>query len=626
MYHPDQEIGLLSSQTQPSRRLSPLGLLLLFALPALAVISMVQTLLETRGGPDPEVWQVAAPFTTAADNTTLNARLLAAVCTLGLLLLAWLLDGLVLRKLLRRDLAGGLAFSALTALPLLLLPLLQLAPLVGLADQLRLGKTSPTSLGFGVAAAIFLIVRALALLIRSPVLKATAKGDDSHGSQAALGMLVLHALLLGGFSLVGWTDDGSASAGAAGLSSLIIIGLALALPLASLGVLRLLVPGARISLVEALSWVPSILAGLLGAGALALGWANSWDATLHLLLAAAGSLLFKLFYLQVNAPVARAVNWASLACCALILASLEGAARQSYLDIAWAGKPTGRFVASEFTGWVEARKEFDYIEKVRRWKKYPESMFPVKFSARGGSKATRVVFLGGSSTGGAYQMDNLDVFFPAEVQRRLDRAVGQGKFEVINQGVGGWNTLHIRLYLRQYIKALDPDLLVFYVGHNDIGPGRGGDRTYREMWQHYKSQGRKTKRVLDFLRGSRLFVGFQCLLGARRASLLRESDKKQSVPPEHARENLEEIFKLARAQGARVLLLSEAINGRPSEYSFYRYMLEDVARAQGGRYLDTHEAMTTGDYGKYFLDRCHLTVAGHIRLAELILEAVKARQ
>ena len=49
--------------------------------------------------------------------------------------------------------------------------------------------------------------------------------------------------------------------------------------------------------------------------------------------------------------------------------------------------------------------------------------------------SARIVAMGGSSTGGAWQNDKLDQFWPAE----LERSVG-GAVQVVNLGVGGWTT------------------------------------------------------------------------------------------------------------------------------------------------------------------------------------------
>lgn len=587
----------------PPRAWAGIRLLLLFAMPAGACVYQTQLILD----------------------------MLAGGVIFALLLALWLGDGLILRRLLRRDLMGALTFSAATSLPLVLLPLISQVDMAGLAFQLRLGLTPPQALAPALVVLLLLTIRSSALLLRSPELRAATVTADRSAERISLAALGLQAVLMAGWV---WRDQGidlindtaglgPGWSGPAGAGAVLVLATAVhGLPLLALRWLGRGRVGGLLRL-EAVSWAPSLVAALLMTGALAAGWLSSWDVTLHLLLGLVGALLFKLFYLQVNAASLRLVNAASLVLVLLIILGLEGAARLTYLDIAWAGTPGGRFTASDVTGWLLVRKEFEYLEKVQVWKKYPDSMFPAKFTSRGTGRATRVVFLGGSSTGGANQMDNLDDFFPAHLQRKLDRVAGEGKFQVINQGVGGWNTHHIRLYLRQYIAALDPDLLVLYVGNNDFESSMG-DTTYREMWQRYKAQGRRLNSVLGFLRRSRLFVGFQCLVGARHGLKRETNERVAAVPPEHARENLTEVFKLAKAQGARVILLSEALWQPSRTYQPYRDMLREVARSQGGVFVDTHLAMTSGSHSEYFLDNCHLSSAGHARLAELLQDVISA--
>jgi lysophospholipase L1-like esterase len=78
----------------------------------------------------------------------------------------------------------------------------------------------------------------------------------------------------------------------------------------------------------------------------------------------------------------------------------------------------------------------------------------------------RIVCLGASTTEGVFNAD--DETYPHYLQRLLDQA-NPGQFEVINAGISGaiLDDL-IGLFLTR-LAALEPDIVLFYEAHNDIG-------------------------------------------------------------------------------------------------------------------------------------------------------------
>ncbi len=547
------------------------------------------------------------------------SRVGVAALTLLALALLWALEASILGWLLGRSWRAGLALAAWTGLPLALLPLLQLLDLGALAQTLRLGRSSPLSLQLGLVLALVTGARALGLLLASRRLR--CREEVAPASLAALlrsrfgAALVAHGLLLAGLALA--TGAGALSAAGVeahrALEALATLTAALALPLGSLIVLRWLVPGhhRQVAAAEALSWSPSLAAALVGLALVTAG--PGWNLPLHLMMAACGSLALKLLFLQVNARWARGVNWVSLACVALLALGVEGAVRQTYLDTAWSAAPSGRLRADGVLGWKRADQEFDYIVNTRRHTRYPRESYPVAFRARRAG-VTRIVCLGGSSTGGAFQMDDLDDFFPARLQRLLNRRAGAGRFEVLNQGVGGWNTFHIRLYLELTIDRLRPDVLVLYVGHNDIMTTAG--ETYRQFWSRYRRQHSSLREVMALLERSRLVVGYRAAL-----STLRYGPRGQSVsnvPVPDARENLEAVIELAGRFQAPVVLLSEAIDTPAHTLVAYRRMMSELAQTRGQHYLDLNHLLRQRRHEDLLLDRNHLAASGHQLLAELL--------
>lgn len=262
---------------------------------------------------------------------------------------------------------------------------------------------------------------------------------------------------------------------------------------------------------------------------------------------------------------------------------------------------------SHTAGFTRAQEEIRELVELRRHRDYPSEGFPVKPPEKGSRR--RIVALGGSSTGGAYQMDDIDLFWPRRLEQQL------GGWEVVNQGVGGWNTEHIRVYVETQIERLAPDVLVLYVGHNDALTLTSVP--FREHLQNYQAS-RAPHPVRDALRGLRLYNGLKYALLA-----LREEGGAVTVPMDYARENHEAVAAAAAAHGARVLFVTEGLNPDPTPLDRYAEMQAEVARATGNRHLDARAALFARDEPRDFLDDCHLSEAGHIALATMIAGALR---
>ncbi|MFN7143488.1 MAG: SGNH/GDSL hydrolase family protein, partial [Myxococcota bacterium] len=269
--------------------------------------------------------------------------------------------------------------------------------------------------------------------------------------------------------------------------------------------------------------------------------------------------------------------------------------RQTALDTVW----------TRTSGWRRASEEFAELLEIRRYRSYPLDGFPVQPPAP--SDKQRIVAMGGSSTGGAFQMDDLSLFWP----RRLEELLPIDTWEVVNQGVGGWNTLHVRLYLESQIERLAPDLVVLYVGHNDVLSA--APVPYRELYARYRSGSSAAKAVSSTLHNVRLYVGLKYALLA-----LRDRTGAVAVPTDDARENLTAVLDVADAHGAKVVLVTEGLNPDPVPLRDYAAMQRSLAKARGHYYFDAAEALHREADTTLFLDDCHLSEGGHRRLAALL--------
>ena len=229
---------------------------------------------------------------------------------------------------------------------------------------------------------------------------------------------------------------------------------------------------------------------------------------------------------------------------------------------------------------------------------YPLSGYPVLITPR--QAPTRIVALGGSSTGGAGEHTSLAYFFPA----KLSEEAG-GEVEVLNQGVGGWTTWHIERYFQQRWEELDADVVILYVGHNDsweVNPA-----TLPQLytaWQAKKRGGWRSwmrrSALLQWglvLQGSGLLVGKKApaqSLAEFRSTMLSILDITNQIP---------------------VLLVGEVVFGAPSSVAPYHRQLQQLGVGEGRAYLDATAILNKSTY---FLDNIHLSQKGHQILAEAI--------
>ena len=242
--------------------------------------------------------------------------------------------------------------------------------------------------------------------------------------------------------------------------------------------------------------------------------------------------------------------------------------------------------------------------ELQEYRDYPSEGFPVRPPPP--SKDFRIVALGGSSTGGAFQMDDLDLFWPA----RLSRELG---VEVVNQGVGGWNTLHIRLYVESQLERLDPDLLVLYVGHNDLLST--SPVPYSTLLERYRAP---QPTPVAWLEKSRLFFGFRFAVLA-----LRDRTPAIAVPVSDAEDNLRAIITLAG--DTPVVLVTEGLNPDPRPLDEYAAMQAGLAAELGQHHIQAAEALHAERSPDLFIDDCHLTEQGHTVLARLLATELKGR-
>jgi lysophospholipase L1-like esterase len=286
---------------------------------------------------------------------------------------------------------------------------------------------------------------------------------------------------------------------------------------------------------------------------------------------------------------------------------LELLLRHSAPGLAWGGTG-GRLAPDDIYGWVpQARSDFEAFDQAKHTT-YPDRGYPVAIAPADGRP--RVVAMGGSTTGGAYQNDDLSDFYPAHLERLLE-----GRAQVLNQGVGGWTTWQIRRYLADHLDALDPDVLVLYIGHNDLLTP--SPLPYAELYAAMRERPWAAA-LSSRLGGLRTYQGLRYLLVS-----LRAPPRRVAVPLEDARENVAAILDLVASRGGRTLLATEGLAPDPGPMLPYDAMLRALAEGRADAlYVNTVERLHAAEGSAIFLDDCHLTPMGHAIVAEAFAEVL----
>ena len=361
-----------------------------------------------------------------------------------------------------------------------------------------------------------------------------------------------------------------------------------------------LVHAARLTRRGAPGWAGAALLGATLGGGPAL--AAGAPAAATLLFALTGALVALLGALQLHARSLRGYNVISLLVATASLFSLEFAIRQTSVGDFWNGEDRSRGAGTATT----LSAEFEALAAADPTT-YPSEGYPVQAPPK--RAPLRIVCLGGSSTGGAFQNDDLADFYPARLAERLGPGI-----EVINQGTGGWNSLHIALFAEQSLERLRPDIVTVYAGVNDQVES---PILYRELHAAW-ADGHLRPGATGPADSIRLFQGLRFAARGLRGSVI-------AVPPEHTADNLRRVVAAAEAVGARTLLMSEAVQPRPEAFAPYWRAMQGVAEGHpDAAFLHTAEQLR-GLGPKGFLDQNHLSDLGHRKLAERVEGALRGK-
>ncbi len=299
----------------------------------------------------------------------------------------------------------------------------------------------------------------------------------------------------------------------------------------------------------------------------------------------------------------------------LLLPASELAARATYLDTAWD--------AAHLTG------EVPHQEGWRTTAPFWEGTCGEGAGdpARGG---LGVVFAGGSSTGGAYQLrGEPEAFFPARTHARLCAASGTRSdaapvaIHTTNFGDSGRDTFTISRSIDHLLTRGAARVLVLYVGVNDALTSNLS--LSRKQIEAETADRRAAFGGLAELAGrSRVLTGLGLL---RRPPPGVGGEVVPGVPLTDAEENLRFIAKAAAAHDVRVVLVPEYVRAdMRRQLAAYEALLHRVAQdLDGVESVDLTTALAPHADEDLLVDGNHLSRRGAERVAEVLAPVVAAQ-
>lgn len=267
----------------------------------------------------------------------------------------------------------------------------------------------------------------------------------------------------------------------------------------------------------------------------------------------------------------------------------------------------------------------------------------------------RIVALGGSTTYTIKVEDNAKTF-TAQLDKILGDKYDDNKSEVINAGVGGYNSWESLINFEFRVLDLEPDLIIVYFGTNDVHARlvepedyAGDNSGRRKQWQPPRFNLIIRSSYLARIVSDRLdlggyvrvglgsFVNSESYRGAGSGYDEQPGEWERLLdknPPVYFERNIRSIVGVARAHGVDVLLATWAHSPLFDDYASmesyergFREMNEvvrKVALEEGVYFFDFAEVMPKDR--EFWSDGRHVNESGARKKADLFAEFIHSKK
>lgn len=291
--------------------------------------------------------------------------------------------------------------------------------------------------------------------------------------------------------------------------------------------------------------------------------------------------------------------------------SLELAVRSTYLEEAWD--------AARLAG--ESAETVDWRD--------PEPFWQGDCGPSTDVNRKTISFMGGSSSGGAYQFSSEpQAFYPAQTHQTLCEGLdangldGNVSLRTLNFGHGGRDSFTVSRSVATVLKHRPADLVVFYGGCNDLLTSTNA--LTRKQREEKAAAGGATLGFFARWAGySRLITGFSLPFHTTDSP---GGVLAAEVPLADAEENLLRLAEATQAAGTKLLLMTEMVSGgdRGLMASYDEMQARVAGRFDHVSYFHVSAALAPYESESLLIDRNHFNARGAKRLAQVLSPVVAA--
>lgn len=268
-----------------------------------------------------------------------------------------------------------------------------------------------------------------------------------------------------------------------------------------------------------------------------------------------------------------------------------------------------------------------------------------EFTLKKPQEIFRIVVLGGSTVY-TIAVDDNEKTFTAILENILKNKYGYKNVEVINAGIGGYNSWETLLNLQFKVLDIEPDLVIEYEGANDVHARLVDPKTYRgdnsgrrKQWSppkitllEYSAFFRITMRKLGLTDQASIgkFVNADSSYSPNSVADHNPMYLLSNNPPVYFRRNLNNMAAIAKANNIDIMLATWAYSPHFEDYASTDYyqkgydenndVIKDVAKSNGIPLFDFASVMPKDK--KYWTDGRHLNELGAEKKAILFAEFI----
>lgn len=257
-----------------------------------------------------------------------------------------------------------------------------------------------------------------------------------------------------------------------------------------------------------------------------------------------------------------------------------------------------------------------------------------EFTSEKGENTIRIMVLGDSCS-----FTPTEGNYPSVVNEELPNLIPDRNIEVINASVPGYSSIQANLWYHSDLINYQHDILIIYLGWNDMGQYYPEGFLYKKIGQGYVNKPSSMQKIISNIYLFRIVYVLQFFLRKYQPVVdvpLSERDTAlyDSFYPTHYEKNVSQIVNTAKKNGVRVVLLNFAtfINddmkkdelkrlhfpkGMDKNVDKYRMLqkiyfraLEKVARENDVPIWDIASLFDTNEKRAFFTDTMHFNVHG----------------